>query len=117
MDGRVQMPVITYLLQRFRTDCVDSITEPGPNRILAERDDPVAVQSILNRLKISVENHASVGIALAGHHDCCGNPACKDDQMGHLAAAVRYLRGKFQDIPVIGLWVDENWDVVEIPDL
>jgi len=117
MDGRVQVPVLTYLLRRFQAEYVDSITEPGPNRILAERDDAGAVQSILDRLKISVENHASVGIALAGHHDCCGNPACKDDQMGHLAAAVRYLRGLFQNIPVIALWVDENWNVIELSEL
>lgn len=116
MDGRVQLPVMTYLCRRFDAECVDSITEPGPNRILAERDDAAAVQSILGRLKISVNEHSTAGIALVGHHDCCGNPAEKEEQLRHLAAAVRFLRGRYQDIPVIALWVDENWDVHEIAD-
>ena len=36
MDGRVQLPVISYMMDRFGADCVDVISEPGPNRIIAE---------------------------------------------------------------------------------
>jgi len=31
MDGRVQLPVINYLKERFSANYVDMITEPGPN--------------------------------------------------------------------------------------
>ncbi len=37
MDGRVQLPVIKYLQKHFNVDYVDSITEPGPNLILAKQ--------------------------------------------------------------------------------
>ena len=75
MDGRVQIPVIQYLKDRFDADYVDAVTEPGPNRILAEDADTRIRQSIDRRVGISVEGHGSVGIAVVGHHDCAGNPA------------------------------------------
>ncbi|MBS3810159.1 MAG: hypothetical protein KGY38_08400 [Desulfobacterales bacterium] len=114
MDGRVQLPVIRYLQNRFNVLNVDSITEPGPNLILANQADQNLVQSILRRVRISVEKHASAGIALAGHHDCAGNPAGEEEQRSHLAAGIAFLRSHYQTIPIIGLWVDENRAVNEV---
>jgi len=114
MDGRVQLPVIAYLQKRFAVEYVDSITEPGPNRILAVQDDPVLISSILARLKISVEKHSSVGIAVVGHHGCGGNPAPKDRQLVQIREAVEFLRRQNEKLEVIGLWVNENWQVSEI---
>jgi carbonic anhydrase len=113
MDGRVQIPVIRYLQERFGAEYVDTITEPGPNRILAEADDSEMVQSILRRVHISVEKHASLGIAVVGHYDCAGNPAPEEVQKMHLQKAVERLRKHFAQ-PVIGLWVDASWRVHEI---
>ncbi len=112
MDGRVQLAVIRYLQERFGVDCVDSITEPGPNRILGDRTDPVLVESILNRVRISVEKHGSVGIAVVGHPDCAGNPAPPGEQAAQTARAVALLRESFPGVPVIGLWVGEDWTTV-----
>ena len=67
MDGRVQMPVIEYLKGHFKVPYVDSITEPGPVRVLAEKTDPILLKSILNRIEISIQKHKSVGIALVAH--------------------------------------------------
>ncbi len=116
MDGRVQLPVIRYLQDRFNAENVDSITEPGPNLILAKRTDEDLIQSIRRRIDISVEKHSSVGMALAGHHDCAGNPATEKEQMQHLIAGIEFLRRQYPNIPVIGLWVDEKWQVHEIVD-
>jgi carbonic anhydrase len=113
MDGRVQLPVINYSKERFKVSYVDSITEPGPNLILAKQSDKVAIQSIILRVKISVEKHKSVGIAIVGHYDCSGNPSVKEDQLIHLKDSIGYLRQYF-DIEIIALWVDENWKVNEI---
>ena len=35
MDGRVQLPVLKYIIAEYGIDYVDMITMPGPNRILA----------------------------------------------------------------------------------
>lgn len=116
MDGRVQLPVIHYLQKRFNVDDVDSITDAGPNLILAEQQDKSAVQWILKKLNISVEKHGSVGVAIVGHYDCAGNPAVKADQIIHTQRAMRFIGEKHEDIPVIGLWVDDAFTVHEIDD-
>jgi hypothetical protein len=113
MDGRVQLPVISYLRKRFEVDYVDSITEPGPNLILSERKNRAAIQSIISRAKISVGKHKAVGMAVVGHYDCAGNPVSKEDQIVHLEDSIAFLR-KYFNLPIIALWVDENWDVQEI---
>ncbi|OHB84635.1 MAG: hypothetical protein A2Z38_04675 [Planctomycetes bacterium RBG_19FT_COMBO_48_8] len=114
MDGRVQLPVIKYLQERFNVDYVDSITEPGPNLILAQQKNIDIVESIFNRIKISVDHHGSVGIAVAGHYSCAGNPATKEEQTVHTLDAIRYIKRRYSDLEVIGLWVDENWKVSEL---
>jgi len=58
MDGRVQLPVIEYIQKRFRVDYVDSVTEPGPIKYLADQQDSSTTKSILDRVKISLERHS-----------------------------------------------------------
>ncbi|RKY93232.1 MAG: hypothetical protein DRQ13_09730 [Ignavibacteriae bacterium] len=114
MDGRIQLPVIKYLQKRFNAEFVDSITEPGPNLILSKQTNSYLVESILARLKISVEKHMSVGAAVVGHYDCAGNPAKKDEQIKHIEESIRFVRRQYEELEIIGLWVDENWKVQEI---
>jgi carbonic anhydrase len=117
MDGRVQLPVIHYLQKMFRVEYVDTITEAGPSLVLATREDAPLVQSILKRVRISIDRHSSVGIAVVGHEDCAGNPASYADQLAHIRSSVRFLRGQYEGTKVIGLWVDGAWQVHEVvPD-
>ena len=116
MDGRVQLPVINYLMEHFDVEWIDAITEPGPCRILAENTDVTLVQSILNRLAISVHKHGSVGIAIVGHYDCAGNPASKKDQLKQIHQSIKLLEDYCDGLPVLGLWVDENWQVENVTD-
>lgn len=114
MDGRIQLAVIRYLQRRFDVEYVDSITEAGPNLILSERKNTAAIQSIFQRLKISIANHNSVGIAIVSHHDCAGNPAPPDEQIVQLQKAIQFVRRQYESMEIIGLWVDENWEVHEV---
>ncbi|HHJ51833.1 MAG TPA: hypothetical protein ENJ89_01450 [Caldithrix abyssi] len=116
MDGRVQLPVIDYLKKRFGVAYVDAITEAGPNRIVAEQTNKALLQSIYNRVDISIENHNSVGIAIVGHYDCAGNPAPQEEQMVHIQKAVRALGQRYENMEIIGLWVDENRRVHEVSE-
>ncbi len=111
MDGRVQTPVNTYLQGRFAAAYVDTVTEPGPNRILAECLDERTIASILERVRISVEKHGSRGIAVVGHADCSGNPNARDVQDAQTRRAVAFLAREFPDAEILGLWVDETWQV------
>lgn len=114
MDGRTHLSVISFLTKRFGCDHVDLVTEPGPNRIIAENQNSAAVESILQRVSISVDQHQSKGIGIVGHADCAGNPAGKDEQREQTVAAVRFIRNRYPSTPVIGLWLDSNWTVSEI---
>ena len=114
MDGRVQLPVIHHLQKRFDAEYIDSITEPGPNLILSEQKNPDMVNAIIKRINISIEKHNSSAIAVVGHYDCAGNPAPKEEQIQHIKDSIKLLKIHFKKPEIIGLWVDENWEVNEV---
>lgn len=116
MDGRAQLPVISYLKERFNADHVDMVTEAGVNRVLALAQDTSTIESIQRRVRISVQRHQSVGVAVAGHHDCAGNPVSDVQQNAETLAAVHSVHKLFPDIPIIGLWLNECWNVEELPE-
>ncbi|MFD3158159.1 carbonic anhydrase [Haloimpatiens sp. FM7330] len=114
MDGRVQEPVIEYLKKNYRIDYVDMITEPGPNKILAENKDKCIIDSIKKRIDISLDKHKSNLIAVVGHYDCAGNPKSKQGQIEDIKIALKNVRSWYNDVMLIGLWVDEKWKVSEV---
>ncbi|MFC2009020.1 carbonic anhydrase [Chloroflexota bacterium] len=109
MDGRVQVPVNEWMRSRYGVAYVDTVTEPGPIKILAELQPDSAVESIKQRTDISVHKHGSSVIAVVAHYDCAGNPVDKDTQMGQLALSIAQVKAWGYDVPIIGLWVDEEW--------
>lgn len=113
MDGRVQESVIAYLKEKLHVDYVDDVTEPGPIKIMSEQSEP-CTSNIRLRCDISVEKHGAVGLAVVGHHDCAGNPVAKEQQTEQILASVKLLRHWYPDMPVYGLWVDEQWSVSEV---
>ncbi len=114
MDGRMQLTVINYLQKRFDAIHVDMITEPGPNKILAEGANSATVASIQRRIDISIKKHNSVGIGIVGHEDCGGNPAGKSEQFEQLKAARNFLQETYPTLPSIALWVTLKGNVEEL---
>ncbi len=114
MDGRVQLPVIEYLKNRFNVTYIDMITEPGPNKLLAEQTNPDLLQRLYEKINISVNVHESQMIAVVGHHDCAGNPAPVETQYFQLQQSVENLKLRYPNVGIIPLWVNEHWDVQEI---
>jgi hypothetical protein len=114
MDGRVQVPVIDYIKERFGVDHVDMITLPGPDKALAENEESAAIDSIRASVAISVEKHGSKTVAICGHYDCAGNPSDRDTQKKEIAASVEVVRSWGLGVDVIGLWVNQEWQVEKI---
>ncbi|MHB0857801.1 MAG: carbonic anhydrase [Anaerolineae bacterium] len=113
MDGRVQAPTSDWLRQRYHLDYVDMITEAGPDRITAGA--PCAeTDAICAKLGISVEKHGSQIVAVVGHYDCAGNPVSKDEHLAHIRQAVDAVRSWGFAVGVIGLWINEQWQVEQI---
>ncbi len=114
MDGRVQEPISKYIKEKFKVDYIDTITEPGPNKILAENSPSAKIESIRQRIDISLNKHKSSLIAISGHHDCAGNPTTTENQANQTREAIKTLSKWYPGVKIIGLWVDENWKAGEI---
>jgi len=114
MDGRVQEPISRYIKERFGVDYIDTITEPGPNKILAENSPPQIVESIRNRIEISLNKHKSNLIVISGHYDCAGNPTTMENQIIQIRKAKDNLSKGYPGVNILGLWVDETWNVQEV---
>ena len=114
MDGRVQYAVAEWLKRKYKVDYVDMITEPGLDGVLATNQDKAAIESIKRKIGISTGRHGSKHIAVAGHHDCAGNPVDKETHLAHIRAAVKVVKSWGFNADVIGLWVDDKWKASEV---
>ena len=115
MDGRIQEPVSGWLKKRFHADYVDTITEPCIDGIFS-RSQYTIMDSIRRRAEISVNAHGSRVLALVSHHDCAGNPVDRDQHLRDLACSLRYVQGWNLPVRVVGLFVNEHWEVELISD-
>jgi len=115
MDGRVQDAVKNYMQKNYSVDYVDMVTEPGPNKILASPELAEGlVENIKKRVEISVHHHGSKVVAIVGHFGCAGNPTEKEEQIKHLKIAKKTVEAFGFPIEVILLWVDGDWQTVEL---
>jgi len=114
MDGRTQLPVNEWMRRECGADYVDTITEPGPVKLLAEARDTQVLRSIRRRVEISVTRHGSKNIAIVAHHDCAGNPVEKERQLDQLSKAAAVVDGWALGLKVYQLWVDSDWRVHEV---
>jgi len=114
MDGRTQSPVIEWVKRDYGVDYVDTITEPGPVRILAECADPAALESIRRRLIISATKHGSRRVAIVAHTDCAGHPVDKQTQLGQLRLAAATVLSWDMGVQVDMLWLGESWCVERV---
>ncbi|MCK7470502.1 MAG: hypothetical protein MZU95_06695 [Desulfomicrobium escambiense] len=61
MDGRIQLPLLRFIQDRYKVRYVDIITEPGPIQYLAGHMNHSVLETIRKRLHISVDVHDSGG--------------------------------------------------------
>jgi len=108
MDGRVQLPVLTWIKANYPVDFVDVVTEAGMDRVLAKQED---ISEVLRSIKVSVNLNKSTRLFVVGHHDCRGNPVDEKLHRQEIAAAVVRLKPLWPAQEVIGLWVNDRWEV------
>lgn len=110
IDGRVQRPTILWMRYRFNLDYVDVISEPGPDKLLAEgRMDEVT--PVRTKVGFSISAHASRLVAVCGHYDCAGNPATPDEHLEQIRRSVALMRSWDLNAEVVGLWLDARWQI------
>lgn len=116
MDGRTQEPVAVWMKRQFGADYVDTITEPGPDRVLAD-GPPDLIESIRRRVEISVRAHGSRVLTLVAHDDCAGNPVSREEHLQQLEKATnRILNWGLPGLRLLTVFVDESWTVEVISD-
>ncbi|PKR77624.1 hypothetical protein CEY16_06720 [Halalkalibacillus sediminis] len=113
MDGRVQVPVNDWMREKYKVDFVDTLTEAGPNKFLLEGSvDQLA--SIQAKIGISVEKHGSNVVAVAGHHDCAGNPIDAEEKKLQIKESVELIQSWGYNVEVVGLYVNDRWEVEQV---
>lgn len=113
MDGRVQDAAKNYMQQNYGVDYVDMVTEPGPNKILADSTDKAVIENIKKRVEISIGHHGSKVVAVVGHFGCAGNPVEKQEQIQHLKKAEETVKSFGFSAEIVLLWVEGDWKTVE----
>ena len=114
IDGRVQIPVVNFLLERFGVSYLDVITELAPSKILADQADQARVAAIMQRLNVSMLEHGSRQFAVVAHYDCPGNPVGRSEQIEQLRKSIDFLKESYPGLEVIGLWLPSQWRVEEV---
>jgi len=108
MDGRVQIPMISWMKEKFGLDFVDMITEAGPDKIVSE-GDPQQVALVRDKVNISIEKHNSEIVVIMGHDDCGGNPVPKDRHLEQIKAAMQVIASWKFPVSIYGIWMDTDW--------
>ena len=108
MDGRIQIPLANWIKENYSVDYVDTITEPGVDKQVADNAD---LEGIKSKVGISINFHKSGLIVVSGHSDCAGNPVSDDEHIAHIKKGVEVISSWNLGVKVIGLWVDSSWNV------
>lgn len=115
IDGRVQLPVINWILNNYDVKYVDMITSPGVNGVLANKNSNVA--DIFDKLTFSNDGHSTELIFIVGHHDCLANPVDDETHNKQIIRSVECIKESYSDSTVIGLWVDNEFNVQIVYEL
>lgn len=111
IDGRIQIPISNWIKDNYQVDYVDTITEPGIDKKIS---DNVDLDSMKAKAGISINKHMSDLIVVSGHYDCAGNPVSNDEHIAHIKKSVNVVKSWGYDVLVVGLWVNENWQVEKV---
>jgi hypothetical protein len=111
MDGRIQEPIIQYLKNKYKALYIDTITEPGPCKIIADSTDKTTIDSIIKRLNISMNKHNSKLIAISSHYDCAANPSNQKEKKTQIKISVEFIKKNYPQIQIVGLWINKQWKV------
>ncbi|HUD09380.1 MAG TPA: carbonic anhydrase [Patescibacteria group bacterium] len=118
MDGRVQAPIAAYGQKKYGVLYPDTITEAGLVGLLANNPSVELLDSIKQKVLISVEKHHSKGIIVHGHQHCAGNPIEDELHKEQAITAAAVIRNFVsEDIEVKPVFVNKTvggWEVEEL---
>lgn len=111
MDGRIQIPIINWIKENYSVDFVDTVTEPGVDKTVADNHD---LSFIKKKVDISINAHKSNLIVVSGHYDCAGNPVSNEEHIGHIKKSVDVIKSWNYDVTVVGIWINDKWSIEKV---
>lgn len=112
IDGRVQLPVINWIMSNYNVDFVDMLTEPGMDGFLV--DSQSNLKPVIDKLTISLDVHDCKEIFIVAHEDCAANPVDYKTHTKNLRLAVDKIKQFAPDCDVIGIYVFLNGKIIPI---
>ncbi|MBI2613221.1 MAG: hypothetical protein HYW62_00395 [Candidatus Levybacteria bacterium] len=121
MDGRAQDVVAEFGQKKFGAEFPDTITEAGlVGKLVQENIDQGLIDSIKNKLDISLQKHHSKGIIVHGHQECAGNPVSDEKHKDDIRKSVRVIQSLVNFSPIVGVFVKRfsknpsKWEIEEV---
>lgn len=120
MDGRAQEVVAQFGRKKFGAIYPDTITEAGLVGQLSNNPERSLLESIKQKLLISLEKHHSKGIIVHGHQECAGNLVDDEKHKEDVRKSVKVVRSLINYIPVVGVFVKRSseesskWEIEEV---
>jgi hypothetical protein len=113
IDGRIQEPVRLWLKDHYHLDAVDMVTEPGVDKVFTFGPQEI-VEQIKAKALISLSTHGSSIVALVSHAECANNLVSEDTHREYVRTGMQAICNWSLPLEVIGLWVNDKWEVEEI---
>ena len=115
IDGRTQKPVSEWIKKNFEVDVVDTVTEPGCDKVMPE-NNLEKIEQLKSKVSISINAHKSSVIVIAGHHDCAGNPVSKEKHIEQIKQSMQVIKSWDLPVKVAGLWINDKWEAEQISE-
>ncbi|MBO4205322.1 carbonic anhydrase [Micromonospora echinofusca] len=102
IDGRIQGPVAEWVKQHLDVEYLDTITEPGPEAVLATTDErDLAV--LLGKVQVSQRAHGSGTLVIAAHADCAGNPVSHGERHSQLRQSLARVADRLPGTRILAI--------------
>ena len=112
IDGRTQLPAISWIKENYSLDYVDNITEPGPDKLISEGK----IELLKSKINISIKLHGSNLIVVSGHHNCAGNPISKEEHLSQIRKSIGVIKSLEMSVEVIGIWINDKWEIEPVKE-
>ena len=112
IDGRTQLPAISWIKENYSLDYVDSITEPGPDKLVSEGK----IELLKPKINISIKLHGSNLVVVSGHHDCAGNPISKEEHLSQIRKSIGVIKSLKMPVEVVGIWINDKWEIETVKE-
>ena len=118
MDGRSECAVAKWGREKFGVEYADAITEAGlVGQLSKDHLDKYLIDSLTNKIKISIEKHHSKNIVVSGHEDCAGNPVDEKQHKKDILKSAELIQMMFPKISITSVYVKRarnSWMVEEL---